>query len=294
MEYLDSLSVTVVAEDSVMYESPYWGQHGIALFVKATKAGMTRNLLIDVAQNSEALLHNMALLGIQPSSIDMIVLTHCHYDHTQGLVEVLKATGKKNLPVIVHPDLFRLDFIVAPYLRPVGVQSGDSRAAIEAQGGCLFLTSNPLQMMPGLTTTGYVKRQTDFEEVGIPFKTIDAEGRLIQDPMKDDISIIAAIKDKGLVILSGCSHAGIVNITRHSTALSEIEDVDTIIGGLHLVEAPIERIVKTVDVLSQLKIGKVYAGHCTGFNAQVELGKKFGERFSPLQTGMKLEYSSAD
>ena len=290
MESLDSLSVTIAAEDSVLYESPYWGQHGISLYVTAVKGEVRRNILIDVAQNPEALLHNMPLLGIDPADIDMIVLTHCHYDHTQGLVEILKSIGKKDLPVIAHPDLFRLDFIVQPYLRHVGVMALDSRAAIEEQGGRLFLTSDPLQLLPGLMTTGYVKRQTDFEEVGISLKTIDENGGVIPDPMKDDISVMAAVGDKGLVLLTGCSHAGIVNIVRHATEVSGIGNVDTIIGGLHLVEAPTDRITKTVEALKSLNVGTVFAGHCTGFDAQVELRKTFGERFQPLRTGMHFEF----
>ena len=289
-ETLDRLSVTVVAEDSVMYESPYWGQHGISLFVTAEKGGITRNILIDVAQDPQALLHNMNLMGICPPCIDAIVVTHCHYDHTRGLSEVLKAIGKKDLPVVAHPDLFRLDFIVKPYLRHVGVLAGDTRAEIEAAGGLLFLTSDPLPLMTGLSTTGYVTRRTDFEEVGIPLRTIDGEGRLVEDPMKDDISVIAALLDGKLVILTGCSHAGIVNIARHAVDLTGVKDIRAILGGLHLVEAPMDRILKTVDSLADLSIESVFAGHCTGFSAQAELRKKFGERFQPLQTGMKFEF----
>lgn len=289
-EALDRLAVTVVAEDSVMYESPYWGQHGISLFVTAVKDGFTRNILIDVAQDPRALLHNMALMGICPPCIDAIVLTHCHYDHTRGLAEVLRAIGKKDVPVVAHPDLFRLDFIVKPYLRHVGVLAGDTRTEIEASGGLLFLTSDPLQLMTGLSTTGYVARRTDFEEVGIPLRTIDGEGLLVEDPMKDDISVIAVLPGGKLVILTGCSHAGIVNIARHAVDLTGIKDIRAILGGLHLVEAPMDRILKTVDALAGLSIESVFAGHCTGFNAQAELRKKFGERFQPLQTGMRFEY----
>jgi 7,8-dihydropterin-6-yl-methyl-4-(beta-D-ribofuranosyl)aminobenzene 5'-phosphate synthase len=290
MESLDSLSLTIVAEDSVMYESPFWGQHGISLYATAKKDGFSRNILVDVAQDSTALLHNMTLMGIEPSSIDGIVLTHCHYDHTQGLVEILKTIGKKDVPVIAHPDLFRPNFIVKPYLRHVGVMSGDSRVSIENNGGYLFLTTDPLQIMPGLTTTGLIPRQTDFEEVGIPLKTIDSDNRLVQDPMNDDISLIAVLPDKELVILSGCSHAGIVNITKQSISISGIHQVRAVIGGLHLVEAPMDRIIKTVDAMHTLVEGSIYAGHCTGFNAQVELRKKFGDRFAPLQTGMKFDF----
>lgn len=290
LEALDRLSVTVVAEDSVMYESPYWGQHGISLFVTAQKDGITRNILIDVAQDPQALLHNMSLMGICPPCIDAIVITHCHYDHTRGLAEVLKAIGKKDLPVVAHPDLFRLDFIVKPYLRHVGVLAGDTRAEIEAAGGLLFLTSDPLPLMTGLSTTGYVTRRTDFEEVGIPLRTIDGEGRLVEDPMKDDISVTAVLPGGKLVILTGCSHAGIVNIARHSLDLTGLKDIRAILGGLHLVEAPMDRITKTVDALGEMSIDSVYAGHCTGFGAQAELRKKFGDRFQPLQTGMKFEF----
>lgn len=290
LEALDRLSVTVVAEDSVMYESPYWGQHGISLFVTAQKDGITRNILIDTAQDPRALLHNMDLMDICPSCIDTVVITHCHYDHTRGLAEVLKAIGKKDLPVVAHPDLFRLDFIVKPYLRHVGILAGDTRAEIEAAGGLLFLTSDPLPLMTGLSTTGYVTRRTDFEEVGIPLRTLDGEGRLVPDPMKDDISVTAVLPEGKLVILTGCSHAGIVNILRHSLELTGQKGIRAILGGLHLVEAPLDRIRKTADALAGMPIDSVYAGHCTGFDAQVELRKTFGDRFRPLQTGMRFEF----
>jgi 7,8-dihydropterin-6-yl-methyl-4-(beta-D-ribofuranosyl)aminobenzene 5'-phosphate synthase len=290
MDMLDKLSVRVVAEDSVMYESPFWGQHGISLYVTASKDGFVRLVLIDVGQSHEALLHNMRLMGIDPASIDAIVLTHCHYDHTQGLTELLRKIGRTDIPVIAHPDLFRLNFIDRPYLRHVGITSEDAKTNLEKSGATFFLTADSLQIMPGLTTTGYIQRQTDFEEAGIPLKTIDTQNHLVQDPMHDDISVIGAVNGKGIVILSGCSHAGIVNITKQAIAMSGILEVASIIGGLHLVEAPMERIVKTVDALHSLVGGSIYAGHCTGFNAQVELRKKFGTRFLPLQTGNYFEY----
>jgi 7,8-dihydropterin-6-yl-methyl-4-(beta-D-ribofuranosyl)aminobenzene 5'-phosphate synthase len=289
MDTLDFLSVRIVAEDSVMYESPYWGQHGISLYITAVKAGSTKHILMDVGQSHEALLHNMTVMNIDPASIDAIILSHCHYDHTQGLSEVLKAIGKSDLPVIAHPEIFKLNFIDAPYLRHVGVMAGDSEENLKKNGASLFLTPDPVQLLPGLMTTGYVTRQTDFEEVGIALKTINAKNELVSDPMNDDISILAAV-NKGLVVLSGCSHAGIVNITKQAIAMNGIHDVAAIIGGLHLVEAPMDRIEKTVDALHSMVKGSIYAGHCTGFNAQVELRKQFGMRFMPLQTGNYFEF----
>jgi 7,8-dihydropterin-6-yl-methyl-4-(beta-D-ribofuranosyl)aminobenzene 5'-phosphate synthase len=230
----------------------------------------------------------MRLLDIQPSAIDALFLTHCHYDHTQGTVEVLKAIGKKGFPVVAHPDTFRPHFIKDPYLRHVGVMPEDSRPKIEEAGGLLFLTTDSFPFVPGLITTGEVRRQTDFEEVGIALFTL-ADGQMVQDTMKDDFSLVAHVRDKGLVIVTGCSHAGIVNIVKHSIELSGEKKIAAILGGFHLLAASEERIEKTVAALSQFDIELISAGHCTGFKAQAALYQTFKDRFKPLQTGMTFK-----
>jgi len=290
---LSSLTISVLAEDSVAYESPYLGQHGVSFLLTAQREGIERNVLVDVAQNPDALLENMKKMGIAASCIDAIVLTHCHYDHTQGLGRILKEIGKKDLPVIAHPDIFRLNFIIDPYLRHVGVMEGDRRVDIEAAGGSLFLTRDPLELMPGLMTTGEVDRVTDFEEVGIALYTVE-EGKIQNDTMIDDISVAARVEGKGLVIITGCSHAGIVNIVKQAVAISKTEKVHGIIGGFHLIDASVDRIQKTARALKEYNPDWVYAGHCTGFRAQVELFKAFKDRFSPLHTGIivKIRYDA--
>ncbi|MGQ9702827.1 MAG: MBL fold metallo-hydrolase [bacterium] len=290
LEYLDKLIVTIVAEDSVLYESPYLGQHGISLYIEAFKNGYKKNILMDVGQNPDALLYNMSKMNIDPKSIDMMVLSHCHYDHTQGVSRLLKEIGKNDLPVIAHPSIFRLNFIASPYLRHVGVMNSDSKEKIEESGGTLFLTSDPFQIMPGLITTGEVRRQTDFEEVGIPLKTITDDNKIVEDKMRDDISVIANLKDEGMIILTGCSHAGIVNILKHSIEMTGVNKIKAVIGGLHLIEAPMERIKKTAESLSKFDINLISAGHCTGFEAQVELYNIFKQKFLPLHTGMKFVF----
>jgi len=285
---LDTLTVTVIAEDSVMYESPYLGQHGISLLLRAERGGLTSNILVDVAQNPGALLENMEKMQIAPACIDMIVLTHCHYDHTQGLAEILRAIGKRDVPVIAHPDIFRPNFVTEPYLRHIGVMDGDKREDIEKAGGVLYLTSDSITLLPGLITTGEVERVTDFEEVGMPLFTIE-NGHCTEDAMLDDISVIARLEDKGIVIITGCSHAGIVNICLQSMKLAGTKKVHRIIGGFHLVEASDARIQKTSQALKKFGPDWISSGHCTGFRAQAEFYRVFKERFSPLQTGMVIE-----
>jgi 7,8-dihydropterin-6-yl-methyl-4-(beta-D-ribofuranosyl)aminobenzene 5'-phosphate synthase len=284
---LDSLKITVLTEDSVLYESHYLGQHGVSFLLEGAKGSDVTRILVDVGQNSQALLNNMKLMNISPAIIDAVVLTHCHYDHTQGVARMLKEIGRKDIQVIAHRDIFRLNFVTEPYLRHVGIMPGDSREEIEKAGGSLLLTRDPVKLMSGITTTGEVKRQTDFEEVGIALKTIEG-GEVVDDPMLDDISVVANVNRKGLVIVTGCSHAGIVNIARHAVELTGCEKIEGILGGLHLVDASYVRIKRTAEELSKLNPRWICAGHCTGFKAQVELYLTFGERFSPLQTGMQF------
>ncbi len=285
---LDSVKITTIAEDSVLYESPYLGQHGICFLVSAKREGTTKNVLVDVAQNPSALLKNIDMMGIPLSSIDAVVLTHCHYDHTQGLTTILGEIGKKDIPVIAHPQIFRLNFITDPHLRHVGVMHEDRQAKIEEAGGTPYLTRDPLVLMPGLMTTGEVERITDFEEVGISLSTIE-NNEVKTDLMLDDISLIANVKGKGVTIVTGCSHAGIVNITKQAGKLTGTKRVHGIIGGFHLIEAPEVRITKTATALKEFGPEWICAGHCTGFRAQVELWNTFKDRFVPLHTGMIVE-----
>ncbi len=288
---LDSLKITSLAEDSVLYESPYLGQHGVSFLLEAAIGKDISRILVDVGQNSPALLSNMRAMNISPSTIDAIVLTHCHYDHTKGIVNMLREIGKKGTSIIAHPSIFRPNFITKPYFRHVGIAQDDSREEIEKTGASFSLSKDPLVIMPGIMTSGEVKRRTAFEEVGIELKTIE-NGRVRNDQMLDDISVIANIKGKGLVIVTGCSHAGIVNIARQAIELTGCDRIEAIIGGLHLIDASDARIKKTIEELSKLSIRHICAGHCTGFKAQFELYLAFKERFSPLHTGMHLRFSS--
>lgn len=285
---LDKLAVTVLAEDSVPYESPLLGQHGVSYWLEAERNGVIKRILVDVGQNPEALLFNIEKLGIPLAETDAVVLTHCHYDHTQGLARILGAIGRKDVPVIAHPSLFRLNFVTDPFFQHVGVMQGDKPGDLRAAGAELVLVSGPLQLMPGLTTTGEVPRVTDFEEVGIALSTLDENGRVIPDNMPDDLSLAARIEGKGLVIITGCSHAGIINILKHAAAPNE--RIEGVIGGLHLVEASEERIEKTASALAGFSPSLVAAGHCTGFRAQAALYAKFGSKFATMGSGTVFRF----
>lgn len=286
--FLDKLRVVVLAENSVLHGTPFLGQHGISFYLEVRAENAESRILVDVGQNTDALLHNMKLANLEPSKIDVVILTHRHPDHTQGISKLLKVIGKREVPVIAHPDVLKFNFVDKPFLRYSGLRYEDSKEHIEESGGRLFLTRDPLRIFPGLLTTGEVSRTTDFEKPE-GFKTITSDGRVVEDEMRDDISVIGVLR-KGLVILTGCAHAGAVNVVKHSVKLTGIPNVMALVGGLHLVNAPDEKITRTVRALKELGVEFIYAGHCTGFKAQVELYREFGERFKPLQTGMTIEF----
>jgi len=120
--------------------------------------------------------------------------------------------------VIAHPSIFRVNPKTDPFLNYIGVRRGDSRDSIERSGGRLVLSRDPVEIMPSVLTTGEVKRVFEFERVE-GLKTTTESGQLVDDEMMDDTSLILTLRDR-LVVLTGCTHAGIRNIIKHSIELT--------------------------------------------------------------------------
>ncbi|MEA3460205.1 MAG: MBL fold metallo-hydrolase, partial [Chloroflexota bacterium] len=273
---VDSVEIVTLVEDYAGYETSFLAQHGISILLDAKSGDVHKRVLMDVGQSSEPILHNMGILGIDPTSIDMIFLSHCHYDHTRGLVGMLQAIQKEDIPIIAHPTIFRENYVLKPYLRHIGITEENSRERIKESGGCLFLVKEPFELLPGVISTGEVERTTDFEEAQIGSYNVE-NGELVEDQILDDMSIVVNAKGKGLVIVIGCGHAGLINIIKHSTKITGVNRIEGVVGGFHLIEASKERIEKTVEALSKLDLGWVFAGHCTGFAANKAMSTALGD-----------------
>ncbi|MEA1964365.1 MAG: MBL fold metallo-hydrolase, partial [Candidatus Aerophobetes bacterium] len=102
----ESVKIYTLLEDYAGYETSFYAQHGISFLIDVKNKSLSKRILFDVGQSATPILHNMELLGINPNTIDMIFLSHCHYDHTGGLVEILKSV-KEGVPIVAHPDIFR-------------------------------------------------------------------------------------------------------------------------------------------------------------------------------------------
>ncbi len=284
---VEYIRITTLMDDYAGYETSFYAQHGISLLIDIYSNQVYKRILLDVSQEGKPILHNMDIMGIKPESIDAIFLTHCHYDHTKGLVEMLKAIGKE-IPVIGHPGIFRDNYVLDPFLKNIGITEENGIKAIKEAGGQLFLTKDTFEIMPGVFSTGEVENSTNFETRGISAYNLE-DGHLKADNMIDDLSLVVNVKDKGLVIITGCSHAGIINIIKHARKITGIEKIAAVIGGVHLIEAADERIEKTVDALDRMDIDLVVPGHCTGLKASAEIAKRLGNRFSQLHVGKTID-----
>lgn len=292
---IDKLVVTTLLEDYAGYGTSFWGQHGVSFLIDTTLGNTTKRILFDTGQSSEPIIHNMKILGIEPSTIDMIAISHCHFDHTGGLVGMLKQIKKQDVPVLAHPGLFRSHFIMGipdPGYWPlseVGMIKENTEENVRKYGGYLNLVAKPFELMPGVFWSGEIERVTDFEKtVTLAARTI-REGEVVEDQILDDISLAVNVKDEGLFVISGCSHAGIVNIVRQCMRISQIERVKAVIGGFHLVDASQDRVRKTGKALKGLAVEKVYTGHCTGFEAEMAVYSEFKQDFAKLQCGMVIQ-----
>ena len=271
-------TIYTLVEDYSGYESPFLAQHGVSFLIEHKQ----KTILFDVGQDAAPILYNMDKLGLDPQEIDYIFLSHCHYDHTGGLLDMLKAIGKK-IPVIAHPLIFRSHVVVKPELKEIGVPF--KRKTIETYGE-LLLIDNPTQIVKDIHSTGEIVRE-DFEKGILDVYTYE-DGNLVKDEMRDDMSTVIATPE-GLVIISGCSHAGIVSTVTCATKILGDKRIKAVIGGFHLIHSEKERIVRTVEAFKKLGVETVYTGHCTGLRAEAAFLEAYKEKFIKLHSGCVIE-----
>lgn len=276
------MKITVVVDNCIMPKTrkPFRAEHGLSLLLDTGDG----RFLFDTGMSGEVAVHNLGLLGVRPGELDAIILSHGHYDHTGGLAAVLAQAGKR-LPVYCHPGAFADRYSLAggekrfagmPHAREQLVSLGADFRPVRAAEA----------LAAGLTISGAVPRETAFE-TGDRFLVAAGPGGE-QDSVPDDMAIYYA-GEQGLTVISGCAHAGIVNVIRHGQALTGVTKLHAIVGGTHLGPVGEGQQEATLAELERLGPSLVAANHCTGFYMLARLHAIFGAKFVPAFVGTVIE-----
>ena len=283
---VQNLKITVLIENTVRSSKPHLkSKHGLSFFLEAKIDDNNLTMLMDTGPSPAELQNNADTLNIKLEDVDAVILSHGHYDHTGGLIETLKRF-KKQIPVIGHPNLFDAKLKVKPQLKIIG--SPFKRSEIESLGGVPLMATNPIRIAPGIITTGEIPRITEFESV-IDFWTIRSN-QFIKDLMLDDQSLVINVEDKGLVILTGCAHSGIINTIRYAQKITGKNRVYAVLGGFHLMNIDDKILQLTVDALKDFDLSFIGPCHCTGKKAIKNINEVYGEQCVPLHTGDSVEF----
>ena len=256
-----------------------FAEHGFSMLIRVFSNSGSHSMLFDTGFSEEGVVTNAKRMGLNLAETECIVLSHGHYDHFGGLVNVLKAINRKNLPIIVHEDMFKIRGVVNP---DGTVREYRTFPREDLVTPALYVkTTEPYLLADNsILVTGEIPRETDFEK-GFPRQRVFSDGKWQPDPwVWDDRALIINIKRKGLVVISGCAHAGIVNTTLYAQQVTGVAEVYAVLGGFHLAGKDCEpRISETVRMLRKFNPKIVAPMHCTGWRGKYAILEAMSKTF---------------
>ena len=276
----ETATVKILVDD-IAYGN-FRSEHGLSIWMEYGN----KRVLFDTGQN-ETVLKNAKLLGIDLKQTDAIVLSHGHYDHTGGLAAILNVAP--NATIYLHPSAIKPKFSQKNgKVREIGMSDSTKNLIVAlAENGKVVWTRKPTQVFPGLFVTGQIPRNSGFENDGNTF-FVDKNCQK-PDLLSDDQALVLNLP-KGMVILFGCAHAGVINTLDYIAKLNREKRTCTVIGGMHLLNSSSERIEHTIGALEQFNVQRIGMAHCTGKEAEERFCIAFPSSCFACFSGTHVEF----
>lgn len=275
--------------DGKVKADSFLAEHGLSLLLTVYQGEDKHTILFDTGYTKIGVLHNMEQLGLNIEDIEVIVLSHGHMDHTGSLNAILdKIPG--TIPLVLHPGAF----VYPRYTRqPDGSKNiwpqTLNKEALAQKNVEIVESETPTLIADGMImVTGEVERTTSFEK-GMPNALVEKNGEIVQDPIMDDQAIVMKLNGKGLVVISGCAHAGIINTLAFAQKTIGEQVIHAVLGGFHLSGPFFEKIHDdTIQEMKKMDPDVIMPMHCTGLKAIQRFQKEFPESFVLNSVGSKM------